>query len=141
MKRLLLDTNVVVAGLLWNGAPRRLLDRAIEDSSVELYSSPVLIDELTHTLGYPKFAQRIVRYQTSIFALVTQYQTLVTLVSPTDTPRIVPADVDDDHVVAAALAANASLIVTGDGDLLCLSSHSGIPIVSPAEALSIVLPG
>lgn len=49
--RLLLDTDVVVAGLLWKGAPRRLLDRAIEGLSVELHSSPVLIDELTHTLG------------------------------------------------------------------------------------------
>lgn len=28
--RLLLDTNVVVAGLLWNGAPRKLLDRAVK---------------------------------------------------------------------------------------------------------------
>jgi len=27
--RLLLDTNVVVAGLLWNGAPRRLIEHAI----------------------------------------------------------------------------------------------------------------
>ena len=79
--RLLLDTNVVVVGLLWNGAPRRLLYRAMEDLSVELYSSPVLIDELTHTLGYAKFAQRIVRYQSSISALVTHYQALVILVS------------------------------------------------------------
>lgn len=124
--------------MLWNGAPRRLLDRAIDDLSVELYSSPVLIDELTHTLGYAKFAQRIAQYQTSISAVVTHYQALVTLVSPTDTPRAVPADVDDDHVVAAALAANASLIVTGDGDLLRMGSHSGIPIVTPAEALRIV---
>lgn len=139
--RLLLDTNVVVAGLLWNGAPRRLLYRAMEDLSVELYSSPVLIDELTHTLGYAKFAQRIVRYQSSISALVTHYQALVILVSPTDTPRTVPADVDDDHVVAAALAANASLIVTGDGDLLRMGGYSGIPIVTPAQALRIVESG
>jgi hypothetical protein len=27
--RLVLDTNIVVAGLLWNGAPRRLLEAAI----------------------------------------------------------------------------------------------------------------
>lgn len=72
---------------------------------------------------------------------MTHYQALVTLVSPTDTPRTVPADADDDHVVAAALAANASLIVTGDRDLLRMGGHSGIPIVTPAEALRIVESG
>ena len=28
--RLVLDTNIVVAGLLWNGPPRRLIELAIE---------------------------------------------------------------------------------------------------------------
>lgn len=139
--RLLLDTNVVVAGLLWNGAPRKLLDRAIDNESVELFSSPVLIDELTHTLDYAKFAKRVSRSRTSVPDLVTHYQALMRLVSPTDTPRIVPADVDDDHVVAAALAANADLIVTGDGHLLGLGDYSGIAIVTPAEALRMVEAG
>ena len=53
--RLVLDTNVVVAGLLWTGYPRQLLDRAI-DEAVTLCSSPALIDELTQTLHYQKFA-------------------------------------------------------------------------------------
>jgi len=56
--RLLLDTNVVIAELLWSGHPRHLLNLAI-DGSVALYSSPALIDELAHTLNYPKFTQRI----------------------------------------------------------------------------------
>lgn len=38
--RVLLDTNVVIAALLWHGTPRRLLDRAIDDEAIELYSSP-----------------------------------------------------------------------------------------------------
>lgn len=79
--------------------------------------------------------------RTSVSNLVTHYQALVRLVSPTDTPRIVPADVDDDHVVAAALAAKADLIVTGDGHLLVLGNHSGITIVTPAEALRTVAAG
>lgn len=48
--RLVLDTNVVVAGLLWNGPPRHLLEAAIA-GEVELFSSAVLLDELAHTLG------------------------------------------------------------------------------------------
>lgn len=63
--RLVLDTNVVVAGLLWTGPPRRLLDMAI-DEVVYLYTSSVLIDELKETLNYSKFAKRIARFGTDV---------------------------------------------------------------------------
>ena len=133
--RLVLDTNVVVAGFLWNGPPRRLIELAI-DGQVELYSSPVLLDELAHTLGYSKFAARIDSFGTSIAALVAHYTALVTLVAPASVPRIVANDADDDHVIAAAVAARAELIVTGDRKhLLPIGSHQGIAIVTAREVL------
>jgi putative PIN family toxin of toxin-antitoxin system len=136
--RLILDTNVVVAGLLWTGTPRRLLDRAI-DETFTLYSSPALIDELAHTLRYPKFVQRIGRFDTTPVALVAQYSALVTLVSPTQVPRVIERDVDDDQVIAAAVAAQTNLIVSGDRKhLLPLGSHAGIAIVDAAEALRLI---
>ena len=79
--RLVLDTNVVVAGLLWNGPPRRLLEAAIAGEA-ELFSSAALLDELVHTLGYAKFAGRIDSFGTSIAALVAQYTALVSLAAP-----------------------------------------------------------
>ena len=104
--RLVLDTNIVVAGLLWNGPPRRLLEAAIA-GEVELFSSAVLLDELAHTLGYAKFAARIDSFGTSIAALVAQYTALVSLVAPASVPRVVANDADDDHVIAAAVSARA----------------------------------
>ena len=131
--RLVLDTNVVVAALLWSGPPRRLLEAAIA-GEVELYSSAVLLDELAHTLGYSKFDKRIEGFATSIAALVAQYTSLVSLVAPVSVPRIVANDADDDHVIAAAVAARAELIVTGDRKhLLPIGSHQGIAIVTARE--------
>jgi putative PIN family toxin of toxin-antitoxin system len=133
--RLVLDTNVVVSGLLWHGPPRRLLDQVI-DEGCTLYSSPTLIDELAHTLQYQKFVQRIGRFGTTASALVAQYSALVTLVSPIQVPRVIERDVDDDQVIAAAVAAQADLIVSGDRKhLLPLGSHAGIAIIDAAEAL------
>lgn len=134
--RLVLDTNVVVAGLLWRGPPQRLIELAIEGEAVELFSSPVLLDELAHTLGHAKFASRIRAFGTGVEALVAQYTALVSLVTPATVPRVVANDADDDHVIAAAVAARAALIVTGDRKhLLPIGSHQGIAIVTAREVV------
>ncbi|MBI3155258.1 MAG: putative toxin-antitoxin system toxin component, PIN family [Burkholderiales bacterium] len=129
----MLDTNVVVAGLLWIGPPRRLLQAATE-GEVELFTSAVLLDELAHTLGYSKFDKRIEAFGTSIAALVAQYTALVSLVAPASAPRVVANDADDDHVIAAAVAARAELIATGDRKhLLPIGTHQGIAIITARE--------
>ena len=134
--RLVLDTNVVVAALLWNGPPRSLLDLAV-DSEVEFVSSPVLIEELAHTLSYAKFTPRIAAFKTSVDELVARYAALVWLVTPSTVPHVVANDPDDDHVIAAAVAARAALIVTGDRKhLLPIGVHEGIAIVTAVQALA-----
>lgn len=134
IRRLLLDTNVVVGALLWRGPPWRLMEVAVEDG-LELVGSPALMAELQHTLSYPKFARRLALLQTDVVTLMNRYQAITTLVVPADVPRVVPADADDDHVIAAALAAQADLIVSGDRHLLSLGSHQDIPIVTVRQAL------
>lgn len=133
--RLVLDTNVVVAGLLWNGTPRRLFDRVIDSDDVALLSSPVLLDELAHTLNYRKFTTRIAQSGQGVEAWVQHYRALVMLVDPQAVARVVERDPDDDHVIACAIAARADAIVSGDKDLLDLGQHQGIAILTAAQAL------
>ena len=134
--RLVLDTNIVIAGLLWQGPPRRLLDLILSEAA-ELYSSPVLLDELTHTLAYPKFRARIERSGTTIAALVAYYTAMILQISPTTVPHV-SRDPDDDHVIACALATNAKIIVSGDHDLLDISVYQDIRIVHARQALEIL---
>lgn len=50
-------------------------------------------------------------------------------------PHVAVGDVDDDQVVAAAVAARADLIVSGDRKhLLPLGTHEGIDIIEASEA-------
>ena len=47
--RLVLDTNVVVSGLIWGAPPRRLLDMG-RSGRVLLFSSAILLDVLADVL-------------------------------------------------------------------------------------------
>lgn len=137
--RLVLGTNVVIAGLLWHGHPRHLLDWGI-NGKVRLFSSPALIDELARTLNYPKLSRRIGQLCAATpSALTVRYSALVTLIEPSQVARVVEDDADDDQVLACALAAKADLLVSGDKHLHGLGGkYQGIAIVTPAAAVGIV---
>ena len=47
----------------------------------------------------------------------------------------VSRDIDDDAVLACALAARAQFIVSGDEDLLVLGAFKGITIITVATAV------
>ncbi len=132
--RIVLDTNVVVSGLLWRNTPYRLLQRAVEDEATELFSSPVLLAELTEVLERAHLAAKLAEHHTSVEALAALYGTFVQLVTPAPIARVAP-DPDDDEAIACAIAAAATLLVTGDRTLLALKIHQNVEIVSPAQAL------
>jgi putative PIN family toxin of toxin-antitoxin system len=56
--RLVLDTNTALSGLLWDGAPGRLI-QAAETGTIEIVSSVALLTELRDILSREKFARRL----------------------------------------------------------------------------------
>lgn len=132
--RAVLDTNVVVSGLLWRAAPRQVLDAA-RDKRLTFYTSGVLLDELAEVLSRRHLASAIAENHTSPAFLMQRYGMLAQIVSPAQTARVVARDIDDDAVIACALAAQADWIVSGDAHLLNLKHYQGMRIIDAAEAL------
>lgn len=133
--RIVLDTNVVLSALLWRGAPYRLLDAIRSHEEVRLFTSLALVDELAEVLRRPVIAKRLSTIGKSAHEALLDYVEAVELVEPQQVPRVVPDDADDDQVIAAAIAAGADWIVSGDSDLLSMGSHQGILISTAAQAV------
>jgi hypothetical protein len=133
---LVLDTNVVVSGLLWDGVPRRLMGLVRSEGAFHYSSSPLLA-ELTDVLSRPKFKIKIAASLLSVDQLVDLYAEWVALVRPVATPRLA-SDPDGDMVIGTALAAKADFVVTGDAALLSVTAYEGGRIVSVSEALQAV---
>lgn len=135
--RLVLDTNVILSGLLWHGAPHEILER-VRSGALSLISSPILLAELAEVLGRAKFSTILTRAGLSRQHLLHEMRQFAEMVTPAPLPVAVCRDPDDDVVLAAALAAQVDLIVSGDADLLDLHEYQGIPIVTAAEALRLM---
>lgn len=132
--RLVLDTNVLLSGILWKGAPHRLLAR-IKEGDAALIGSPALLEELADVIARPKFAAILARSGLSGEMIPHEIGLLAEIVVPEPLPEPVCRDPDDDIVLATALAGQADLIVSGDADLLDLGVFRSIPIVDVAQAL------
>lgn len=134
--RLVLDTNVVVSALLWEGNPGQIIVLA-EAGEVRLYTSRFLLDELRVTLERPKLRKRAEMTGVSAAAIFADYCRLATVKKAAATQSW-SRDPDDDHVIACALATRADFLVTGDDDLLMLGAVEALRIVSPVDLLNML---
>ena len=132
--RVVIDTNVLIAGLLWHGSPHALLTQ-VRSGALGLVSSPALLVELADVLSRTKFDAVLTRTSTSRERLLAEVRQLTQVLDPPPLTQPVCRDPDDDKVLALALAARVELIVSGDRDLLVLQQFEGMPIVDPAQAL------
>lgn len=134
--RLVLDTNVVLSALLWRGTPYRLLTTIARQPHIQLYSSTALLEELADVLTRPSASKRLALIDRTVREVLADYVETIELVEPRSVPRVVLDDADDDQVIAAAVAARADIIVSGDRKhLLPLGSYQGIDIIDAADAL------
>lgn len=128
--RVVIDTNVVVSGLLFsNSIPKRTLEEA--QKGVVLASEATRL-ELTEDMSRNRF-DRYVEHEVRR-ALVAEFLSATRLVE-TPVPIRACRDPRDDKFLEVAVHGRADAILTGDADLLALHPFHGIAILTPAEYL------
>jgi len=129
--KVVLDTNVLVSGLMLpDSVPGRIV-AAWRAAQFELAMSEPLLDEIGRVLSYPKIRRRLRWSQDEIARFLLLLRFKADVVDITGEKASVPRDPGDDPVLAALLAADADCLVSGDSDLLALRDR--FPIQTPAE--------
>ncbi len=105
-----IDTNVLLSGLFWHGAPHELMEQ-VRTGALTLVSSPALIAELTEVIARTKFRAALVRSNTRSEQVLAEVRLIAEIVDPPPLPGRVSRDLDDDAVLALAVAAQPDLII------------------------------
>jgi putative PIN family toxin of toxin-antitoxin system len=128
--RVVLDTNVIIPGLLFGGVPEKVV-REVLAGKAHSVTSPYIIEETS----------RILKSKFGIDEL--QINMLQQLLSSSEMQFFQPylsiiGDDPDNRILETAETGKADYVVTGDKLLLELGQYKTIKIVKPADFLVFV---
>lgn len=125
-----LDTNVLVSAL-GRAGPERRVYRMCRAGRLRMAISPALLRELRRVLRYPKFQFT----PNEIRAFQAEILSHAKLVRPSRRVRAIRTDSADNRVLECGVAADASLIISGDAHLLALGKYGRIRIITARGAV------
>ena len=130
--RIVLDTNVLVSGLLGpHGAPGEVV-RMVAAGLIELCYDARIVAEYREVLLRPRFGFSVER----VGALLEQIRSAGAPVSARPLRKRLP-DRDDEPFLEVALAGRARCLVTGNARHFPARSREGVQVVSPSRFLEI----
>jgi putative PIN family toxin of toxin-antitoxin system len=131
-ERVVVDTNALIGGLLLpDSVPARAVHAVV--TGAILLSSEATIAELAEVLAREKFDPYVgVPDRQQFLRLLSRVTEIVPVTHTVRACR----DPRDDKFLELAVNGEATLIVTGDNDLLPLNPFRDIPIITPASYLA-----
>jgi putative PIN family toxin of toxin-antitoxin system len=114
-----------------------VIERFIRDAAFEIVLSPAIVEETLRALTYAK-VRKYVRGTVDPRLWFEDLVLLAEFVAGDYEMSTASVDPDDDKYLAAALEGRATLVVTGDPDLLVLEEHQGVRIVNPRAFLGLL---
>ena len=126
--RIVLDTNVLVTGLLSATGPPAWIVEAVLAGELELALDAAIRQEYEDVLRRPEFRFRP-GYVENLLAVIDRFAFLVTAAPPCPEPL---PDPDDEPLLAVA-AATGSLLVTGNLKHFPPRRRGGVVVQTPRE--------
>lgn len=139
MKRATVDTNIFISATFWHGVPEQVI-RTFESGKATLVLSNAILAELERKLQHKKFAAELAETGLTVDAIVSRVRSMADIAVPADVPENAIRDPKDRMILACAVGGSADVIVSGDRDLTDMGSFQNIPILKPAQFLTLVNP-
>ena len=136
MLRCVVDTNVIVSGILSRtGAPAEVLN-AWRERRFLLLSSPAIVAEVRSVLHYPHIRKKYPLVDEDIEQMIKllEHDALI-VAGDANVIGSIPEDPQDEMFLACALDGQADSIVSGDHHLLDLRIYRDIPIMTARQFL------
>ena len=134
MIRAVVDTNVVVSGLLFGGLPYKII-RAAMARKFTWVTPPILIDEIERVTSYPKFRLS----NPEVKALTAPLFSIAEIVVPIKTISAIERCPADNRVLECAVEGKCSVIVSGDRrDLISLKRFQHTEILTARQFLELI---
>ena len=128
---IVLDTNVLVAGLLTPSGPCCEIVRMVSSGELNLSFDARILSEYHEVLLRPKFKFS----KDSVIALLEFIRYSGTVVASSPLPHALPHQ-DDEPFLQAAIAGQAACLVTGNRSHFPLKLCCGVKALSPNEFIS-----
>ena len=129
MIKIVLDSNVIISGIVFGGKPRELLNHIVE-GRLTLYLSKFIIDEILEIL------KRKFKYtQPMLFAVETELLSISVIIEPDIEINYIAEDEDDNKILECAVSGGCDYIISGDRHLLSISKYESIEIKSVSNFL------
>ena len=132
VKRVVIDTNVVISAFLFGGEPGELIPLWKSGRLVPLASKEI-VEEYLQVLTYPKFGLAPEEMDFILYEEILPHFQIVTAKTG---GVIIGDDPSDDKFIRCAEAGKAKTIISGDRHLLRLKSFGTIRILTPAGFLA-----
>ena len=130
MRKVVLDTNVLISAIVFGGKPRDVFNRIIK-GQIRLAISKDILDEMEGVLSGKKFQypEQVIR------SIRNALEDFAEFVTPQKAVKKIKDDPDDNRILECALESGAQLIISGDHHLLELKQYRNIKILSPSDFL------
>lgn len=132
--KIVLDTNVLLAGVFTRGVCESLLNECLGTPTQEVFACEQIFSEFERNARV-KFRVPPEKIRRAFDFLREQ----IDLVVPTEVPHNACRDSDDLAILGTAVAAHADVLVTGDRDLLSLNLFQGCPTITPRSCLAQII--
>ena len=131
MQKIVLDTNVVVASLISNGIPFKIINELAFENKVTVCISGPIFDEYVEVLSRPKFSV-FKDFKSRAETFITKIQEVAVKYSP-DIKLNVISDEADNRFLELSVYAKADYLITGNTNDFTKDKYENVDIVTPRE--------